>query len=69
MTVQEVFGMNWLTWRPVIRSVGVIEFSKIALDSGFKCNSAVWYTLVNVKQQNRNPWNDAIKNQARYLFL
>ncbi|XP_027069990.1 3-ketoacyl-CoA synthase 15-like [Coffea arabica] len=32
---------------------------QIALGSGFKCNSAVWKALRNVKQQNRNPWNDA----------
>ncbi|CDP14255.1 unnamed protein product [Coffea canephora] len=32
---------------------------QIALGSGFKCNSAVWKALRNVKQQNRNPWNEA----------
>ncbi|KAL3533178.1 hypothetical protein ACH5RR_006699 [Cinchona calisaya] len=31
---------------------------QIALGSGFKCNSAVWKALRNVRQLDINPWND-----------
>lgn len=34
---------------------------QIALGSGFKCNSAVWKAIRNVKQHEKNPWND-VKN-------
>lgn len=33
---------------------------QIALGSGFKCNSAVWVALNNVKPFPNNPWEDCI---------
>ncbi|KAH6765080.1 3-ketoacyl-CoA synthase 4 [Perilla frutescens var. hirtella] len=33
---------------------------QIAFGSGFKCNSAVWQALRNVKSSNNGPWDDCI---------
>ncbi|KAL8143428.1 hypothetical protein V2J09_016460 [Rumex salicifolius] len=33
---------------------------QIAFGSGFKCNSAVWVALRNVKASDRSPWSDCI---------
>ncbi|KAK6946245.1 FAE1/Type III polyketide synthase-like protein [Dillenia turbinata] len=33
---------------------------QIAFGSGFKCNSAVWQALRNVKPSPKNPWEDSI---------
>ncbi|XP_010548060.1 PREDICTED: 3-ketoacyl-CoA synthase 18-like [Tarenaya hassleriana] len=33
---------------------------QIALGSGFKCNSAVWVALNNVKSSAKNPWEDSL---------
>ncbi|KAK9113109.1 hypothetical protein Scep_020628 [Stephania cephalantha] len=33
---------------------------QIAFGSGFKCNSAVWQALRNVKPSNKSPWEDCI---------
>lgn len=35
---------------------------QIAFGSGFKCNSAVWEALQNVKSSPNNPWLDCIHN-------
>lgn len=33
---------------------------QIAFGSGFKCNSAVWKALRNVKSSQNGPWDDCI---------
>lgn len=33
---------------------------QIAFGSGFKCNSAVWQALTNVKPSPNSPWEDCI---------
>ncbi|XP_015384236.2 3-ketoacyl-CoA synthase 4 [Citrus sinensis] len=35
---------------------------QIAFGSGFKCNSAVWQALQNVKPSQHSPWEDCIDN-------
>ncbi|KAL9449171.1 hypothetical protein AB3S75_011159 [Citrus x aurantiifolia] len=35
---------------------------QIAFGSGFKCNSAVWQALQNVKPSHHSPWEDCIDN-------
>ncbi|KAJ0697682.1 putative very-long-chain 3-oxoacyl-CoA synthase [Helianthus annuus] len=35
---------------------------QIAFGSGFKCNSAVWEAVRNVKPSVHNPWNDCVDN-------
>ncbi|XVE69876.1 hypothetical protein DITRI_Ditri10aG0026700 [Diplodiscus trichospermus] len=35
---------------------------QIAFGSGFKCNSAVWQALRNVKPSNNGPWEDCVDN-------
>ncbi|KAE8667856.1 putative 3-ketoacyl-CoA synthase 2 [Hibiscus syriacus] len=42
---------------------------QIAFGSGFKCNSAVWLALVNVKPSPSNPWEDCIHRYPVQLQL
>ncbi|MFQ6652151.1 hypothetical protein Gotur_024149 [Gossypium turneri] len=42
---------------------------QIALGSGFKCNSAVWLALKNVKPSCGNPWEDCIHEYPVKLNL
>ncbi|KAE8672848.1 3-ketoacyl-CoA synthase 9 [Hibiscus syriacus] len=42
---------------------------QIAFGSGFKCNSAVWVALRNVKPSPNNPWEDCIHRYPVHLNL
>lgn len=42
---------------------------QIAFGSGFKCNSAVWQALRNVKPSNNGPWEDCIDKYPVELQL
>lgn len=42
---------------------------QIAFGSGFKCNSAVWEALRNVKPSTSNPWEDCIDRYPVKLVL
>ncbi|KDP46259.1 hypothetical protein JCGZ_10099 [Jatropha curcas] len=42
---------------------------QIAFGSGFKCNSAVWQALRNIKPSTNNPWEDCIDRYPVQLVL
>ncbi|KAJ4843902.1 3-ketoacyl-CoA synthase 4 [Turnera subulata] len=42
---------------------------QIAFGSGFKCNSAVWESLKNVKPSTSNPWEDCIHRYPVEILL